>query len=166
MIVDDDPSRRREIFEILRTAGVDVVSASTSEEAMRSVPREKPDLIVVNLVSKGVDGMGFIKELRMYGMGQKIPVAGMVADDKQMKKNARAAGANEILDRNPNPHELVELITKVLGIREFNLPTGGHVQRGVREEDARGRNKESGTTSPQDEHDELPQLTDDAGKGK
>ena len=165
MIVDDDASRRRIIYEILKAAGVDLVSAIDGDEAMSSIPREQPHLVLVNMHSTRVRGLDFIKELRMYGLGQRIKVAAMVSDDKQMRTNAKAAGADEVVERNVNPHELVDLMRKLLGIEKFNLPTHQASQRGVVEEDLRGRVKKD--VAAEEKKPKGPrQITDDAGKKK
>ena len=102
----------------------------------------------------------------MYGLGQKIKVAAMVSDDKQVRTNAKAAGADELIDRNLNPHELVDLMRKQLGIEKFNLPDHKMAQRGVVEEDLRGRaRKETGDRSAK-KPESIRQLTDVAGKKK
>ncbi|RME21717.1 MAG: response regulator, partial [Deltaproteobacteria bacterium] len=74
MIIDDDLRRRKKVYDVLKITGFDIFSASTGQEAMGRLPREKPRMVIVNAASAAVDGIEFIRRLRTYGMGQKMIV--------------------------------------------------------------------------------------------
>jgi len=121
MIVDDDRGRRQKLYAVLRLTGFDLFSATSGTEAMSKLPREKPQLIVVNMFSVAVSGLDFLKELRTYGMGQKITVIGMVAEDNGESKRVTSAGADDLLDENFAPYRLVELVSKHMGIDKIEI---------------------------------------------
>lgn len=75
MVVDDDP----DFVEIMRTVlsahGYAVVSASNGEEALHSMRQERPDLVVLDVMMKGVlDGLQASDEMRRDKRLRRIPV--------------------------------------------------------------------------------------------
>jgi CheY-like chemotaxis protein len=122
MVLDDDPGRRRALYEILRIIGIDILSAASGAEAMQRVPSEQPDLILVNLWSEKAGGIEFIRDLRRYGQGQKIPVFALVEAEPEKRTHATAAGANELLDPDPVPYALIEMICDELEVDTLKIP--------------------------------------------
>jgi len=121
MIVDDDRGRRKKIYDILRLTGFDLFSATSGTEAMGKLPREKPQLLLVNMFSAAVSGLDFLKELRTYGMGQKMTVIGMVVEENGERKRVTAAGADDLLEEDFAPYKLVELVSKHMGIDKIEI---------------------------------------------
>jgi CheY-like chemotaxis protein len=115
MMIEDDPGLRSGLFQVLRVTGCDLLSASTGSEAMERVPRDKPDLILLDLVSESVGGYDFLRELRRHAGGQRIPVVAMIAQDEELGKQASKAGASDLLEPEPEPHALLEKVCKHLG---------------------------------------------------
>ncbi len=175
MIVEDDPRRRRDLYEVLRLTRVDVVSSADGDEAMRTVRREHPELILLNMFSDQTGGLGFLKELRHYGMGQKIIVLGMVGDESaELHKAASRAGADKLLERNPLPHVVLELILGYLKVERIDIPKNMQVEIGSKTVDAApekalkaddngGKVKIKPIVK---DLNTLLRLTEDAGKGR
>jgi len=123
MIVEDDPQRRKYFFEILDLTRVDVLSAVDAEEAMRLARRQQPELILLNMFSDKTDGVSFLKQLRCFGLGQKMIVLGMVGDeDEKAHAAASNAGPDKLLERQPAPHLVLELVAGYLGIKKIEVP--------------------------------------------
>ncbi len=122
MIIDDDVKRRKRIYDVLKITGFDISSAAESEQAFAALPREKPSLIVVNTFSPKIDGLGFIKKLRSYGLGQKMIVVAMHSDSDDGRKLAQQAGADDLISENFQPYLLVEIICKHLKIDKIRIP--------------------------------------------
>lgn len=178
MIIDDDTRRRKHFYDVLKLTGEDIYSASRGVDAMERLPREKPLLIVINMDSGKVDGISFIKELRTYGMGKRMKVIGVVADDKQ-KDLATAAGANGFLEMETPPFEVLEVIAEQLGLEKIEIPPEQfEKRREVVEEVVESykhraqQSKKTGTRPIKvplllpGGKDPLMALTEDAGKGR
>jgi DNA-binding response OmpR family regulator len=75
MVIDDD----REIVEmtrlILEGGGYQVVHAFSGEDALRSLPAMRPDLILLDINMPGMDGWELLKLLKVDEQTQRIPVA-------------------------------------------------------------------------------------------
>ncbi len=173
MIVEDDPRRRRDLYEVLKLTRVDVVSSADGDEAMRAVRSEHPELILLNLFSDKTKGLEFLKELRQFGMGKKIIVLGMVGDESyELQKASSLAGANKLLKRNPLPHVVLELILAYLKVERIDIPKSMQVEVGCKTVDAAPEKaimadenlKEIEVKPIVKNLNSLLQLTDSAGK--
>ena len=177
MLVEDEPARRKYLYDILKLTRVDVVSCVNDEEAMLVARREQPDLILLNMYSDKTEGMSFLKELRCYALGRQMIVLGMVGDeDESLHKAASLAGADKLLERNPAPHLVLELVAGYLKIQKIEVPgnmrqeVGNSTVHPAPEEalDA-DRLSEQGGADPEIKPiikslNSLLQLTEDAGK--
>jgi DNA-binding NtrC family response regulator len=67
LIVDDDPMQRRILEELIRRGGHDVVVAESGEQAVEKINTSSVgeiDVVVLDLVMPGLDGMGVLELLR------------------------------------------------------------------------------------------------------
>ncbi len=122
MIIDDEPFRRKKIYDILKLTGEDIFSASSGQEAMQRIPREKPRLVLVNLFSEQVDGRVFVKKLRTYGMGKKIKVIGITSGDDAEDEIAIKIGADLALSSSFQPYKLLEVTAACLELQKIAIP--------------------------------------------
>ena len=137
MLIEADPYRRRDFYNVLRLTKVDVISSKDSEQAMELVRHEHPNLIFLNMFDEETDGIGFLKQLRCYGLGRKIIVIGMVGDDDpETHKAASLAGPDKLLERDPPPHLVLELILGYLKIDKIDVPEEMHNRIGKKSVDA------------------------------
>jgi CheY-like chemotaxis protein len=177
MIVDEEPARRKKYYDVVKLTGVNVSSAVDGTEAMSRLPREQSDVVIVNMYSKVVGGYSFIKELRTYGLGQKMKIIGVVENSEKDSPSAKAAGADDLMEPDVEPYELIELACKHLGIRKIEIPNEQMQKRREIVEEVvvnyRNRAKESERLGgrPIDVEVFLPggkspllELTEDAGK--
>lgn len=56
LVIDDIPSRRQKLVDLLVHAGHEVMSAAGAEEGLALARSQVPDLIVTDLLLPGVDG--------------------------------------------------------------------------------------------------------------
>jgi CheY-like chemotaxis protein len=122
MIIDEEPARRKKFYDVIKLTGANVSSAIDGTEAMTRLRREQSEVIIVNLYSKSVGGYSFVKELRTYGLGQKMKIIGVVENSENDSGSARAAGADDLLEPDVEPYELIELACKHLGISRIEIP--------------------------------------------
>lgn len=122
MIIDEEPARRKRYFDVVKLTGVDVSSAVDGTEAMSRLPREQSDMVIVNMYSKEVGGFGFVKELRTYGLGQRMKIIGVVKDARGDPTGVKAVGADDLMEPDVEPYELIELACRHLGISKIEIP--------------------------------------------
>ena len=74
LVVDDSPTERYFLTDLLRKNGFDVVSADTGEDGVAKAKLEKPDLILMDVVMPGLNGFQATRMLSRDPATQAIPV--------------------------------------------------------------------------------------------
>lgn len=67
LVVDDEPSIRELLFEALELNGFAVRTAADGRQALEAVARERPDIIVLDVMMPGLDGFTVARKLRESG---------------------------------------------------------------------------------------------------
>ena len=74
------------ISDILVDAGYDVITASSGVEGLRKVMSEKPDLVILDIVMPGMDGLEVFKILRDDESNNLMPIIILTAQDNEDNK--------------------------------------------------------------------------------
>ena len=72
LLVDDDEDYRKIAVRRLESWGYDVISAASGKEAVEVVKEMSPDLVVLDYLMPGMDGIETLKEIRSIDSG--VPV--------------------------------------------------------------------------------------------
>jgi DNA-binding response OmpR family regulator len=109
LVVEDDRALREGLAMNFRLRGWRVLLAADGDEGMRAAFDDRPDLIVLDLMLPGFNGMEILAELRLRGVD--VPVLILSARDRlQDKVRGLREGADDYLAK---PFELPELIARV-----------------------------------------------------
>lgn len=126
MVVEDDASLR-EIYSIRITAeGYDVVSAGDGEEALAMAVREKPDLILSDVMMPKISGFDMLDILRSTPETSKIKVVMMTAlsADDQRARGERLGADRYLVKSQVGIEDVVNTIHEVLGDKPTATPAG------------------------------------------
>jgi CheY-like chemotaxis protein len=126
LVVDDDEVILRTLSIALSSNGYYAYLASDGPEAVRVVTREKPDLILLDLIfpvdAANVggalqDGFFIIQWLRRMGEAQDIPII-VISGDNSAKDKQRAmeAGAVDFFTKPIDQVALLAAVNRVLGV--------------------------------------------------
>jgi two-component system phosphate regulon response regulator PhoB len=74
LIVDDEDDLRRLVDFNLRAVGLDTLQAPTGTEALRLAERERPDLVILDLMLPDLQGMEVCRRLKQNPATREIPV--------------------------------------------------------------------------------------------
>jgi DNA-binding response OmpR family regulator len=74
LFVEDEPNLQKAISEILVQEGYKVFGAADGEEGLKVAQKEKPDLILLDLILPKKDGFEVLKELKADEKMKSIPV--------------------------------------------------------------------------------------------
>jgi CheY-like chemotaxis protein len=74
LVVDDDPTVRESMEELLRHQGYRVLTAADGEEGLRAVREQRPNLIVLDVSLPGMDGFRVATLIKGDPVLQKIPI--------------------------------------------------------------------------------------------
>lgn len=117
MVVEDDAALR-EIYSIRITAeGYDVVSAGDGEEALAVAVREKPDLILADVMMPKISGFDMLDILRNTPETANIKVIMMTAlsGDDQRERGERLGCDRYLVKSQVGIEDVVNTIHEVLG---------------------------------------------------
>jgi twitching motility two-component system response regulator PilH len=74
LIIDDSPTERFFLTDLLRKQGYDVLTAESGEQGVAVAKAEKPDLILMDVVMPGLNGFQATRQLSRNPETQAIPV--------------------------------------------------------------------------------------------
>jgi len=118
LMVDDDPLMHRLFQRLLERAGYQMISATDGRGALEAVERESPQLIVMDIMMAGLDGLGAIRQLKKNEMTRAIPVIVVTAEVSAYdasRRESEAAGAACFLTKPFSPAKLLEEIQRLVG---------------------------------------------------
>lgn len=111
LLVDDHPMMRKGVAQLLELEDdLSVVGeAGSGEEALRLAAELDPDMILLDLNMKGMNGLDTLRALREAGVDARIVVF-TVSDDKGDVVNVLRAGADGYLLKDMDAEQLIEQI--------------------------------------------------------
>jgi CheY-like chemotaxis protein len=74
LIIDDEPDLLMYLKTFLEDQGYEVSCAEDVQSALQMLPREKPDLVCLDIMMPIKSGISFYEHLRQEGLSQGIPV--------------------------------------------------------------------------------------------
>jgi DNA-binding response OmpR family regulator len=117
LVVDDEPAIVTVVRERLERDGFSVRAAASGEEALAKTELDPPDLVVLDLMLPGIDGLEVLRSLR--GQGSTVPVVVLSAKDEDVDKIVGLElGADDYLVKPFNPRELTARIRAALRRRQ------------------------------------------------
>ncbi|MEZ5302420.1 MAG: response regulator transcription factor [Verrucomicrobiales bacterium] len=145
LIAEDEPAMRTALTDLLEAEGYRTIAANDGAQALNRALREKPDLILLDVMMPKVDGFSVCKALRKAGANAPIlmlTARGQITD----RVAGLDAGADDYL---PKPFSSAELLARVRALlrrRQRNEPVekvaiGSATIDFTRMEAARGRRK-------------------------
>src|ERR1700751_4559513 len=106
LLVDDEPGMLRYIRTLLEVDDYKVETASTGEEALERVQKGlQPDLVLLDLLMPGIDGLPTLEQLRQLKPGVKVVMLSCVRDTRKVVQAMRL-GAQDYLTK---PFQKAEL---------------------------------------------------------
>jgi two-component system, chemotaxis family, chemotaxis protein CheY len=118
LIVEDSHAMRAFVRATLEEAGAEVTEASSGFEALRILPRERFDLVVVDINMPDINGLELVSFMRKSDAHAGTPLV-IISTEASAKDRERglALGANAYLSKPFEPDQLRELVQQ--------LTTGG-----------------------------------------
>ncbi len=115
LVVDDDRQILRLVSTYLDQAGFTTLTAETGDAALHVLRREKPDLVVLDLMLPGRDGWGVVRWLRADPTLSATPVLMLTAKvEDEDKILGLELGADDYLTKPFNPREVVARVRALL----------------------------------------------------
>ena len=118
LIVDDIPTNRTLLIELLRPVGFEVSEASNGVEALAVFEQWSPHVVLMDLRMPVMDGYEATRRLKATAAGHATPIIGVTASVFEQSRNQiLSAGVDAYIRKPFRSEELFETLEKVLGLR-------------------------------------------------
>jgi DNA-binding response OmpR family regulator len=114
LVVDDDPVIVNLLQVNFEIEGYSVVTATAGEAGLAQAQSSDPDVIVLDVMMPGMNGIEVARRLRADELTRKIPIILLSAKAQSADISAGLAVADEYVTKPFEPLELLERVASVL----------------------------------------------------
>lgn len=116
LVVDDEPHIRRVLSAVLGSQGYEVLLASDGAEGLVELGADGVDLVILDLMMPGANGLEILSVIRSDPARAETPVIILTAKGQDTDRDAAlAGGANDFLTKPFSPKKLLARIEEILG---------------------------------------------------
>ncbi len=131
LVVDDEPDLVELVSYNLRKEGLEVASASDGEEALRRIRQESFDLVMLDLMLPGIQGMELCRILRNDPKTEGLPIIMVTAKGEEVDRVlGLEIGADDYIAKPFSPRELAARVKAVLRRAAQKQPEGKVIRIG------------------------------------
>ena len=128
LVVDDDPGIRDVVSDFLTRHGYEVETAADGKSMERALANGRPDLVVLDVMLPGEDGLSICRRLARPGGPGVIMLSAMGEETDRIV--GLELGADDYLPKPCNPRELLARVRAVLRRRQEPRPSEGELGAG------------------------------------
>jgi DNA-binding response OmpR family regulator len=118
LVVDDDPVIVNLLQVNFEIEGYDVLAATGGEAGLAQARNGHPDVIVLDVMMPGIDGLEVARRLRSDSDTREIPIILLSAKAQNSDIQAGLAVADEYITKPFEPLELLERVATVIARRQ------------------------------------------------
>jgi two-component system, chemotaxis family, chemotaxis protein CheY len=116
LLVDDSALARRSMRAILEPAGYQVVEADDGMTALERYFLEKPDLVLLDLVMRGMNGLDVLSKLHELDGDARVVVVSADIQDSS-REMAESGGASGFVTKPVDRAAILKMVADVLGAK-------------------------------------------------
>ena len=114
LIVDDSPTERHVLNDLLTKAGFEVVASDSGEDAIHKSKQQKPDLILMDVVMPGLNGFQATRAISRDPETKSIPIIICTSKSQETDKIwGLRQGARDYIVKPVNREELLAKINSI-----------------------------------------------------
>ena len=115
LIVDDEPNIVIPLQFLMEQHGYRVLVAQSGEEALESISKEKPDLILLDIILPGVDGFEVCEIVRLNPEWRNTKIIFLTAKGRDVDiAKGMVLGADEYITKPFSNQLIIDAVTKLL----------------------------------------------------
>jgi two-component system, sensor histidine kinase and response regulator len=117
LVVDDNRELLQILTEVLETHGFHVIAANHADEALSHLAKDRPDIIISDIMMPGTDGFRFNSQVRSNPEWSDIPFVFLTAlSDDHSVRAGKAHGCDDYITKPFNPLDLKAVIDGKLNV--------------------------------------------------
>jgi DNA-binding response OmpR family regulator len=116
LVVDDEAMTRDLLRLMLKGTGFTIYEAEDGFQALEQVAAHKPDIVILDVMMPGLDGLGVCRKIRSQPETADLPIIMLSAKTTHAAvQDGLEAGANKYLTKPVGFKELISNLEEVLG---------------------------------------------------
>jgi class 3 adenylate cyclase len=119
LAVDDTPENLRLLEALLVPRGYELVTASSGAQALALLEKEKPDLLLVDIVMPEMNGYEVTKRVRADAASRHLPIIMITATGGADLVRSLEAGADDFVSKPFDQHELLARVKSLLRVKSY-----------------------------------------------
>ena len=121
LVIDDEERNIKLVKGMLMHESYNINGCLSGEEAIEFLQDEKPDLILLDILMPGMNGFELCRMLKQDVSTRSIPIVMVTAlNDKEDRKKALDAGAEDFLNKPVDQFELIARVKSLLRIKSYH----------------------------------------------
>ena len=114
LVVDDEPDARQVLRRALSDCHAEVIAAASAAEALESITKSRPDVLVCDIGMPDEDGYDLIQQVRANPATRDIPAAALTAFARpEDRKRSLLAGFQAHIAKPVDPAELTAVVASL-----------------------------------------------------
>ncbi|TVR12414.1 MAG: response regulator [Planctomycetota bacterium] len=126
VVIEDEPDIRELVVYNLMREGFDVVGIGNGHQGIAEIQRTPPDLVVLDLMLPGLDGLEICRHIRAESRTSRVPVIMVTAKSEESDVVlGLGMGADDYISKPFSPRELIARVKAMLrrGSRSNSIPS-------------------------------------------
>lgn len=114
LIIEDDKFLRELISQKLGKEGYEIMEAVDGEEGMESVEKEKPDLILLDLILPGIDGFEVLARIKQDSSAPPVVVLSNLGAKDDIDRGLKMGAEDYLIKAHFTPTEIINKVKNIL----------------------------------------------------
>ncbi|MFH1790810.1 MAG: response regulator [Candidatus Omnitrophota bacterium] len=116
LIIEDEIDQIMVLKTRLEANGYKVISATNGHDGLKTVEKERPNLILLDIVMPGLNGYEVCKRLKSDDAYKKIPIVIVSASgEKQLEEKCNRVGVDGIIQKPYESESMLRMMKDLLG---------------------------------------------------
>jgi CheY-like chemotaxis protein len=117
LVVDDDRQSRMVLVDLLAPVGFSLLTANGGADGLSKATTENPDVIIIDLIMRGMDGLELIRQIRQLpALTDTVIIATSAMVYEEDRQKSLDAGANAFIPKPIRAEQLLDTLQTTLGL--------------------------------------------------